>query len=321
MVHYIGDLNSKRYIYFKKAADELKIKLQPIQNEDYENKIIKIDPFNYNTYKISELDTMISNYKCKLAFLAVQQSKYLNDPLDIITFLDKIKTKQILDIHNIPNTKMLYFNLCSFDDLINLMFKDHVYNVYIKPNLGSGASFVCAFRFNKRLNKYFLYTSCKIINNTLVNTKTLFKYDNLDYIKQVINFIFKYDSLVETWIPKDKFNDYSYDLRVVYQFGKIEYIMPRLSKGPITNLHLNNKSVLVDELSLSSKLIDNINKICYDVSRIFKNSNMFALDILISTNKSPYVIEINGQGDLIYQDIYGENKIYKNQLRQTEFNN
>ena len=32
----------------------------------------------------------------------------------------------------------------------------------------------------------------------------------------------------------------------------------------------------------------------------------------------PYIIEINGQGDLIYQDIYGENRIYKRQIEMMQ---
>ena len=38
------------------------------------------------------------------------------------------------------------------------------------------------------------------------------------------------------------------------------------------------------------------------------------IDILLEKGSlRPRVIEMNGQGDLIYQDIYGENQIYERQ--------
>ena len=42
---------------------------------------------------------------------------------------------------------------------------------------------------------------------------------------------------------------------------------------------------------------------------------MAGIDILLEKkNMRPLIIEMNGQGDLIYQDIYGENNIYREQV-------
>ena len=44
---------------------------------------------------------------------------------------------------------------------------------------------------------------------------------------------------------------------------------------------------------------------------------MAGIDIAFTKNmKTAYIIEINGQGDLIYQDIYNENIIYTNQVKE-----
>ncbi len=53
----------------------------------------------------------------------------------------------------------------------------------------------------------------------------------------------------------DKYDKYSYDLRVVYQFGKIDYIVARGSSGPITNLHLNNKPIDIKKLNFTKEEI------------------------------------------------------------------
>lgn len=43
---------------------------------------------------------------------------------------------------------------------------------------------------------------------------------------------------------------------------------------------------------------------------------MTGIDLLLEKGTMrPRVIEINGQGDLIYQDIYRENRIYQEQVR------
>ena len=43
---------------------------------------------------------------------------------------------------------------------------------------------------------------------------------------------------------------------------------------------------------------------------------MAGMDIMLGKhNLKPRIIEMNGQGDLIYQDIYQENKIYTEQIR------
>ena len=43
---------------------------------------------------------------------------------------------------------------------------------------------------------------------------------------------------------------------------------------------------------------------------------MAGIDLLLEKGTlRPRVIEMNGQGDLIYRDIYGENRIYREQAR------
>ena len=44
---------------------------------------------------------------------------------------------------------------------------------------------------------------------------------------------------------------------------------------------------------------------------------MAGIDILLERKTMrPLIIEMNGQGDLIYQDIFGENNIYREQVEK-----
>jgi len=57
----------------------------------------------------------------------------------------------------------------------------------------------------------------------------------------LLNRILSLCCIVERWYAKEEYQGYSYDLRAVVQEGDIDFLLARLSKGPITNLHLNNR--------------------------------------------------------------------------------
>ncbi len=57
-----------------------------------------------------------------------------------------------------------------------------------------------------------------------------------------------------------------------------------------------------------------IDRLCASAMEPFEGLSMAGLDILLEKNTlRPLVIEMNGQGDLIYQDIFHENRIYREQ--------
>ena len=92
--------------------------------------------------------------------------------------------------------------------------------------------------------------------------------------------------------------------------------MARRSKGPITNLQLNNCALKVKELGLSEETMESIRQVCSQAMRLYPGLSMAGIDILLDKQgRNPKVIEMNGQGDLIYQDIFNENRIYKQQIK------
>ena len=59
-----------------------------------------------------------------------------------------------------------------------------------------------------------------------------------------------------------------------------------------------------------------IEEVCAKAMEAFPELAMAGIDILLEKGSlRPRIIEINGQGDLMYQDIFKENKIYKEQIR------
>lgn len=203
------------------------------------------------------------------------------------------------------------------EQLLEQMQTRRCYSVFVKPRYFSGAAGVAAFRIHPSNGKMMLYTSCRIENAELINTKKLSKLTDQNEILSILNSLLALDCVVERWHPKADFHGKSYDLRVVFQFGHIAHIVVRQSKGPITNLHLNNQALDVQALGLDSRIIQNISEVCRHAMSGFSGLNMAGIDILLEKETMrPLIIEMNGQGDLIYQDIYEKNNIYREQVEK-----
>ena len=163
----------------------------------------------------------------------------------------------------------------------------------------------------------FAYTSCCVRGDELVNTKTIYRLEGKEEIRQLLRAVLSLGAIVERWHPKASYRGKSYDLRVVWQFGAISFIVARQSSGPITNLHLNNSPLSWRELGLSDSLLAETSQLCGEAMKLFPGLSMAGIDILLEKGgKQPRIIEINGQGDLIYQDIFHENTIYKRQIKE-----
>ena len=321
----IGQADSKRTGYFLKAAEELGCSVKFVEIKDCKpemlaGRLVKIDPPAYSSSDINQLPLLTTEYAGFLKQLSLAKNmRFLNHPDEILASLDKKHCKKLLLNAGIPVTPMLSFNTINYDELVQKMKEKRIYQVFIKPNTGSGAAGVAAFRLNPKKEEVVVYTAVLTNEAGLFNTKRMRRITSPAQVKDVINNILEQDAIVEQWIPKAIHNEMGYDLRVVWQFGKMAFIVPRFSKSPITNLHLNNMAGVFSDLQLSSSIILQIEQVCNNTMKLFPRLSYAGIDILLTRdNLQPLVIEVNGQGDLIYQDIYADNLIYKQQLSEGE---
>lgn len=323
----IGEENSKRTDFFKKAAENFHVPVEVIgwdvlQQEGFslrnlQQAAVKIDPPSFQTIRLSHMQSLLEIYKKALQKLTQADCHFLNSPEAIWCLLDKKGTKGHLHKMHIPVTQMFEDEIGDSEQLLGQMHSRHCYSVFVKPRYFSGAAGVAAFRAHPFRGDMVLYTSCRIENGDLVNTKKLFKMTNRDEIVTFLNRLLALDCVIERWHPKAGYKGKSYDLRVVFQFGHIAHIVVRQSNGPITNLHLNNQALEVKELGLDSRCIQGIEEVCFQAVSSFSGLHMAGVDILLEKETMrPMVIEMNGQGDLIYQDIYDKNNIYREQVEK-----
>lgn len=203
-----------------------------------------------------------------------------------------------------------------FERLLETMERERVFQVFLKPNKGSGAAGVMALRYEPGRGQMVLYTCAAKDPETgrLVNTKRLRRFGDRQEIGFMAGQILAGDCIVERWYPKAETGGYSYDLRAVVLAGEPAFTLARLSKGPITNLQLNNHPGNIEELGLCGEVWDRVKTVCRQAAGCFSGLGSVGIDILLEKGSlRPRVIEMNGQGDLIYQDIYGENQIYERQ--------
>lgn len=325
-IHLIGEKHTKRYDYFCMACSKLEIEfefwdinsnlvyfLDKLKSED----VIKIDPPKYKTSTLQELNGLIHSFKKQLEKLEyIKGAQFLNKPSAIWKTLDKKQCKKILLKNHIDTTPMLDEIFIDFEQLKAYMLTNHIHSVFIKPRFGSGAAGIIAYRIHPHTKKQIIQTCIKKTAERFENTKQVFKISDEAKIEELINFILSQDCIVEKWIPKPKVGDSIYDIRVIFQFGKIDHIIARGSlESSITNLHLNNNLIDIEDLALSEDVLVDIHELCSKAVACFDGLNSAGIDILLKGKKQkPMIIEINAQGDLIYDDIFNENKIYTNQV-------
>ena len=101
----------------------------------------------------------------------------------------------------------------------------------------------------------------------------------------------------------------------MYVNGEIVWRVVRTSSQPITNLHLQNEAIRFADLNLPAEKVAEIDTLCLNARNSIRTYTLPGLDVLLTQNLTPYIIEINGQGDLIYQDTCEQNIIYQRQIQ------
>lgn len=248
----------------------------------------------------------------RLMGLIAQQAaglRFFNHPEDIISMFNKPLCKQILSAHTLPSLPVF----SSYDEFFAYAETQAYSRFFIKLNSSSSASGIVAYEYNKRNGKEQAYSTVEIVHGIdgerYYNSLKIKKYTTRDNIQNILDFLFAQGAMVESWIPKARHEDGSYDLRVMGIAGQRRHAIARLSRGPMTNLHLGNQRCAVDELELPSSTWQEIDTLVEKTMQAFPRSLYAGLDILLPRNdKSPVLLEANAFGDLLPNLLHkGEN--------------
>lgn len=331
----LGSPGAKRTVYLTKETAKMEVPLGLLDWDRFREEVqegradrffegtqtfLKIDPPQWDSCRLDRLDELAEEYEKELETLDAlsegQEISFLNRPQVIRELLDKRVCKDRLKKAGLSVTQDLEEKVHSGEQLLEIMEQRGVPQVFLKPVKGSGAAGIAAFRYRKKTGQTVLYTCGAEDPDTgcMVNTKRLRRFTDRNQVLSLLDRLLAADCMAERWYAKAEYQGFSYDLRAVIQDGTVDVILARLSKGPITNLHLNNHPLSVGELNLPPGVLGQVKTLCERAAGEFHGLRSAGIDILLEKNTlKPRVIEMNGQGDLIYQDIYGDNIIYRRQ--------
>lgn len=240
--------------------------------------------------------------------ILLPQAQWMNDPADIAVMFDKRRCHQWLHAAGVavpPLVPDLLGQQSNYEQLRLSMEQHRIYRVFIKLFCGSAASGVIAYQYNPRTGAEIATTTIGIDHSGrepfYYNSGTLRRYTDSATIVQIIDWLGREGMHAERWISKDSWQNKAYDIRQLVCRYESGHAVMRLSHTPITNLHLRNERLLVDQSHLSAEQVLQIQQIASAGLYCFPNSFCAGIDVLVpSSGGHPYIIDMNPFGDLLY---------------------
>lgn len=236
------------------------------------------------------------------------QTCFLNAPWHISLVNDKTLTTGLLHMYDIPVPRLLARNdACEgYNQVRESMAQAGISRAFIKLSYGFSGSGVVAYQFSNQ-NRELAITTVAMEQTTngtrLYNTRKLQRYTDPNQIGALFDALCPLGVYVEQWIPKAGVNNRTTDLRVVTIAGEVRHIVLRMSRSPITNLHLLNERS--DPYPLKDAMRpddwDELIDTCKKVARCFPKMLYLGIDIAVHADLRRHtVLEVNAFGDLLH---------------------
>lgn len=225
----------------------------------------------------------------------------LNDTDEIATMFDKPRCHSMLQHASIPIPKSLGIPR-SFNELVAFMRRDNIFRVFVKPAHGSSASGIVAYQTNGRRHR--AVTTTEMVRHDgevqLFNSRRVRVHEDWHDIAQLIDALCRHRVHVEQWLPKAGVQGKTCDLRVLVIGGQAQHTVVRMSRHPLTNLHLLNERAGLDVFGsrLSPEAWRAAQSSCKAAMQLFPCSLMGGIDLLLSSDfRRHAILEINAFGD------------------------
>lgn len=242
------------------------------------------------------------------AAIQLPQARWMNDPTEIAVMFDKRRCHERLDTAGVavpPLVPDLLSPSTSYDMLRQSMQAHRIHRAFIKLFCGSAASGVMAYQYNPRTGAEIAMTTIGIDHSGgesfYYNSGKLRRYTDTATIAQIIDWLGQEGIHAERWISKDSWQGKSYDVRQLVCRHEAGHAVMRLSRTPITNLHLRNERLLLEQSHLSAEQMIQIQQVAQAGLDTFSGSFCAGIDVLVpGSGRPPYIIDVNPFGDLLY---------------------
>jgi len=176
--------------------------------------------------------------------------------------------------------------------------------------VGSGASGVIAYQLNPRTGEEIALTTMGIERYNakppvFYNQFKLQRYTEQADIRLIVNWLLRHGAHVERWIPKATIGDRAFDIRQLVVDGGACHAIARVSRTPITNLHLRSERMQLGELGLPASMIAAVRHSAEQALKAFPRSRIAGMDVLLDQHSGRmYIADVNPFGDLLYNVAY-----------------
>jgi hypothetical protein len=227
----------------------------------------------------------------------------MSQPADIITLFDKRRCQARFAEVGLPVPARLG-PVRSFEELLARMAQTRCWRVFVKLACGSSASGVVALRTaGPRLEAITTVEAEWHAGRLyLYNSRRLRRHQSPGEIGPILDALCREGVQVEEWVPKADFDGQSFDLRIVVIGGEVAHVVPRLSRQPMTNLHLLNQRGDVARLraEVPAERWDAGLETCRRAACLFPGCHHAGVYLLFTPSfRWHALLEVNAFGDLL----------------------
>ncbi len=190
-----------------------------------------------------------------------------------------------------------------FDELLAEMGQQRRQRFFVKLDHGSSASGMLALA--RQGDGWLAHSTIELVEKNgqtkLYNSRKIQCFRDPATIAKIVNRLCEFSAHAETWVPKIAFAGGTCDLRMITTEGEPTHSMLRKSKGPFTNLHLQNKRESVDGLRrcVGEAPWRQVLATAKAAAACFPQSFALGIDVALAINLKPYVLEVNAFGDFV----------------------
>ena len=232
----------------------------------------------------------------------------MNDPADIEVLFDKPRCQARLAALGVAVPPGLG-PVGSYAELRDRMAAAGVRRVFVKLAHGSSASGVVALATNGA--RVVATTTVDLVRSggdvRLYNTRAVRRVEDAGEVAAIVDELAAEGVQAERWVPKASLGGRTFDLRVLVIAGRAAHVVVRLSRGPLTNLHLRNDRA--DPRALRGRMPpgawDAAMTTAERAAGAFPGSLHVGVDLLIAPGfRRHAVLEANAFGDLLHGSLH-----------------
>ncbi|KQN96280.1 hypothetical protein ASF12_26065 [Paenibacillus sp. Leaf72] len=242
---------------------------------------------------------------------AAQQSdfpiRWVNDPADVAVMFDKRRCQQLLSQNGVPTPALPApaGSIQDYESLLAAVQSSRMNRLFIKLAYGSAASGIIAYQRHPATGSEIAITTIGVEQHNgeqlYYNSGKLRRYTDHSTIRLIIDWVCREGAQIERWIEKDSINGSSYDIRQLVVNGSPCHALARLSRTPITNLHLRNERLLITDDTLPTELKEQVEATAVSALAAFTGSSVAGIDVLVQKKRGRvYICDVNPFGDLLY---------------------